>query len=182
MLFKLSNLNSNLALILGYLKTQLWTTWPWKITYAKTFFTPLNFSPGITWQTHTNFAHNFFGEKSCKSFGFHIGLTAQMIWSGRCKFICVWTNVYHSFCVVPKHSLANSMKIDWNFQGRSQGDLKRPNNGNGGGSRLKISKGALATSFLEPHLWYIFYKHNVGNSKPRWINSTTTSFCHESET
>lgn len=69
-------------------------------------------------------------EKSCKSFGFHIGLTAQMIWSRRCKFVCVWNNVYHSFCVVPKNSLANnSMKIDWNFQGRSQEHLKRPKMG-----------------------------------------------------
>ena len=35
------------------------------------------------------------------------------------------------------------MKIDWNFQGRSQEHLKRPKNGDGGGSRLKISKGAV---------------------------------------
>ena len=54
-------------------------------------------------------------------------------------------NVYHSFCAVPKNILANSMKIDWNwnFQGRSQEHLKSPKNGDGGGSRLKISKGAV---------------------------------------
>ena len=52
------------------------------------------------------------------------------------------------------------MKIDWNFQGRSQEHLKRPKNGDGGGSRLKISKGQYGTAaiFLEQHIWYKFYR------------------------